>query len=108
MLYVFIGILIVMGIVNALLWLCEGKIGPMLLSLICIYPVCWGYSTMYRVVEGVARRNGATAGIVCFLIIGGTWLFISGLYGAAAIERNILKAWMFFNIFLIFGFGFAV
>ena len=107
MLYVMIGIIIAVGIINSLICLVSMDIWSTIWSLISIYPLCWCYRVLFGIIA-VSGRGNFVLGLITFLFIAVLYTGISLFYAAMTMKAGQIKPYMFFIVIQIFGLIFAV
>ena len=107
MLYVMIGIIIAVGVINTLICLVSKDIVSAVLSLIAIYPLCWCYRVLFGIIE-ICGKGNSVLGLITFLFIAVLYTAISLSYAAMTMKAGQIKPYMVFIVIQIFGLIFAV
>lgn len=102
MVYVMIGIIIAVGVINTLICLASKDIGATVWSVISIYPLCWCYRVLFGIIE-ITGKGNSVLGLLTFLYIAVLYTGISLSYAAMTMKAGQIKPYMFFIFIQICG-----
>ena len=105
MLYVMIGLIIVVGVINTVICLATKDIVSAIFSVAAIYPLCWCYSFLFKAIA--IPSNNYLIKLILFAFIAAAYAGISLFYAALTMRAGQIKPFMLVVIIQIMGLMFA-